>query len=106
MSSSGNKTVFFTRSHLKKREKVNMEKMFKSKLQELCHQKRWALPIYSCKKDGADHNPQFKASVVVNGINFDTTSISRSLKEAHNAAAKLAFLYFTSGECSTTKTLD
>ncbi|CDP18828.1 unnamed protein product [Coffea canephora] len=70
--------------------------MFKSKLQELCHQKKWALPIYSCMKDGAEHSPQFKASVVVNGTNFDSPSISKSLKEAHNEAAKLAFLHFTS----------
>ncbi|CAI9781357.1 unnamed protein product [Fraxinus pennsylvanica] len=70
--------------------------MYKSKLQELCHKCNWALPKYTCVKDGPDHIPQFKASVVVSGINFDTITICKSSKEAYNEAAKLAFLHFTS----------
>ncbi|XP_010312663.1 double-stranded RNA-binding protein 1-like isoform X1 [Solanum lycopersicum] len=71
--------------------------MYKSKLQELCHSKKWALPQYCCMRDGADHNPKFKASVVVNGINFDSLPLRKSSKEAHNEAAKFAFLHFTNG---------
>lgn len=71
--------------------------MFKSKLQELCQNKKWRLPEYCCMRDGADHNPQFKASVVVNGTNFDSPPSCKSSKEAHNEAAKFAFLHFTSG---------
>ncbi|PHT59311.1 Double-stranded RNA-binding protein 1 [Capsicum baccatum] len=71
--------------------------MYKSKLQELCQNKKWALPKYCCMRDGADHNPQFKASVVVNGINFDSPPFCKSSKEAHNEAAKFAFLHLTSG---------
>lgn len=48
-------------------------------------------------RDGADHNPKFKASVVVNGINFDSLPLRKSSKEAHNEAAKFAFLHFTNG---------
>ncbi|KAL2536000.1 double-stranded RNA-binding protein 1-like [Forsythia ovata] len=70
--------------------------MYKSKLQEMCHKYKWALPKYTCMKDGLDHSPQFKASVVVSGINFDTITICKSSKEAYNEAAKLAFLHFTS----------
>lgn len=72
--------------------------MYKSKLQELCQKCNWALPKYTCLKDGPDHIPQFKASVVVGGINFDTITICKSSKEAYNEAAKLAFLHFTSGK--------
>ncbi|CAN4092560.1 unnamed protein product [Withania somnifera] len=71
--------------------------MYKSKLQELCQSMKWALPEYCCMRDGADHNLQFKASVVVNGIIFDSPPSRKSSKEAHNEAAKFAFLYFTSG---------
>ncbi|KAK4339181.1 hypothetical protein RND71_040643 [Anisodus tanguticus] len=71
--------------------------MYKSKLQEVCQNKKWALPKYCCMKDGEDHNPKFKASVVVNGINFDSPPSCKSSKEAHNEAAKFAFLHFTSG---------
>ncbi|XP_060201032.1 double-stranded RNA-binding protein 1-like [Lycium barbarum] len=71
--------------------------MYKSKLQEVCQNKKWALPKYCCMKDGEDHDPKFKASVVVNGINFDSPTLCKSSKEAHNEAAKFAFLHFTSG---------
>lgn len=78
-------------------------KMFKSKLQELCHQKKWGLPKYCGLKDGPDHNPCFKASVTVNGTSFDTPTICKSSKEAENSAAKLAFLHFTSEKDSSAK---
>ncbi|CAK9184642.1 unnamed protein product [Ilex paraguariensis] len=75
--------------------------MYKSRLQELCHQKRWGLPCYVCMKDGPDHNPRFKASVSVNGITFDTPNICKSSREARNEAAKLAFILLASDYNST-----
>lgn len=74
-----------------------MKNIYKSKLQEFCHRKKWAPPRYSCMKDGPDHIPLFKASVVVNGLNFDTLQPCKSRKEADNEVAKLAFLHFSSG---------
>ncbi|KAF9592357.1 hypothetical protein IFM89_014527 [Coptis chinensis] len=56
--------------------------MFKTKLEELCHSKLFR----------ADHNPKFKATVIVNGISFDSC---KSSKEAQNEAAKFAFQHFT-----------
>ncbi|XP_059280991.1 double-stranded RNA-binding protein 1-like [Lycium ferocissimum] len=81
--------------------------MYKSKLQEVCQNKKWALPKYCCMKDGEDHDPKFKASVVVNGINFDSPTLCKSSKEAHNEAAKFAFLHFTSvsGSIPTTEAI-
>ncbi|BFG35021.1 hypothetical protein CerSpe_212950 [Prunus speciosa] len=70
--------------------------MHKSKLQELCHGKKWGLPRYTAMKDGPDHNPAFKASVSVNGISFDSPVACKSSKQAQNQAAMLAFLHFTS----------
>ncbi|KAH9741975.1 Double-stranded RNA-binding protein 1 [Citrus sinensis] len=70
--------------------------MYKTKVQELCHQKRWSLPRYSTMKDGADHDPRFKSSVSVNGLSFHSSVSCKSSKESQNDAAKLAFLHFTS----------
>ncbi|KAK7387064.1 hypothetical protein VNO78_27554 [Psophocarpus tetragonolobus] len=80
--------------------------MYKTKLQELCHQRRWGLPRYSAVKDGPDHMPRFKGSVYVNGVTFTSSSASSSLKEASNQAAMLAFLNFTSGSSTPTATHD
>ncbi|XP_038707168.1 double-stranded RNA-binding protein 1-like [Tripterygium wilfordii] len=68
--------------------------MYKCRLQEICHQRRWALPTYSAMKDGPDHLPSFKSSVSVNGLSFDSTESWRTLREAHNDAAKEALLHF------------
>jgi dsRNA-specific ribonuclease len=70
--------------------------MYKSKLQELCHRRRWRLPHYSLTKAGPPHNPSFKASVSVNGVTFTSTNTFNSSKEAHNHAAMKAFLDFSS----------
>ncbi|WJX32910.1 hypothetical protein P8452_21185 [Trifolium repens] len=70
--------------------------MYKSKLQELCHRRRWRLPRYSVTKAGPPHNPSFKASVFVNGVTFTSTNTFNSSKEAHNHAAMKAFLEFSS----------
>ena len=70
--------------------------MYKSRLQELCHKNQWGLPKYTSKRYGPDHNPRFGASVSVNGTSFDSLLASKSNKEAHNHAAIVAFLHFTS----------
>ncbi|KAL2619018.1 hypothetical protein AAZV13_08G280000 [Glycine max] len=79
--------------------------MYKAKLQELCHQRKWGLPRYSAMKDGPDHMPSFKASVYVNRVTF-TSGAFRSLKEAKNHAAMLAFFSFSSGSSTQTSEHD
>ncbi|KAL6223238.1 hypothetical protein ACLB2K_006626 [Fragaria x ananassa] len=69
--------------------------MFKSKLQEVCQKKAWALPEYSTTKEGLDHDPRFAASVLVNGLTFHTPQSFRSSKLAQNDAARLAFEHFS-----------
>ncbi|KAL6145092.1 hypothetical protein ACLB2K_055780 [Fragaria x ananassa] len=69
--------------------------MFKSKLQEVCQKKAWALPEYSSTKEGVDHDPSFSASVLVNGLTFHTPQSFRSSKLAQNDAARLAFEHFS-----------
>ncbi|KAK8532139.1 hypothetical protein V6N13_131481 [Hibiscus sabdariffa] len=69
--------------------------MYKSKLQELCQKKAWRLPEYNVAKQGQDHNPQFEATVSVNGMSFQSNNPAKSSKEAQNNAAQLALLHFT-----------
>ncbi|XP_015899794.3 double-stranded RNA-binding protein 1 isoform X1 [Ziziphus jujuba] len=69
--------------------------MYKSKLQELCQQRAWNLPVYNTSKQGLDHNPCFSATVTVNGQAFQTLDVSKSSKEAQNDAAKIAFDHFS-----------
>ncbi|KAK4737346.1 hypothetical protein R3W88_001043 [Solanum pinnatisectum] len=70
--------------------------MYKTKLQELCHQFEWNLPEYATEKDGPDHNPRFTATVIVNGVSFESPKDQcRSSKEAQNHAAHIAYDHFT-----------
>lgn len=78
--------------------------MYKSKLQEYCQKKAWNLPEYSTTKEGFDHCPQFKATIVVNGSTFSTPDFSKSSKDAQNMVAKLAFDNLT-GSSSANSTL-
>ncbi|WMV09165.1 hypothetical protein MTR67_002550 [Solanum verrucosum] len=69
--------------------------MYKTKLQELCHQFEWNLPEYATEKDGPDHNPRFTATVIVNGVSFESPKDQcRSSKEAQNHAAHFAYDHF------------
>lgn len=72
--------------------------MYKSRLQELCHQRSWRLPEYETKKDGPDHSAKFTATVTVNGECFQTQNTCKSSKEAQNDAARIAFDHFTNPE--------
>ena len=66
----------------------------KSKLQELCQSRGWALPQYSGTKQGPSHQPRFSASVLVHGFTFDTKTPHLSKKEAECFAAGLALDFF------------
>ncbi|KAL5576035.1 hypothetical protein UlMin_017734 [Ulmus minor] len=82
--------------------------MYKTKLQELCQQKQWGFPKYTCMKDGQDHHPRFnasvfgsrshaspfKAAVAVGGRVFESPKQEcfDSFKEAEDAAAEAACL--------------
>lgn len=70
--------------------------MYKTKLQELCHQRVWDLPVYTIAKQGLDHNPRFQATVTVNDQSFTTPNLCKSSKEAQNDAARIAFQHFSS----------
>lgn len=69
--------------------------MNKSNLNLLCQKNKWELPVYSDIIDVQNHDTPFRASVVVNGITFDSETMFKSKKMAYNDAAGVAFSYFT-----------
>ncbi|KAL8118021.1 hypothetical protein AgCh_015787 [Apium graveolens] len=77
--------------------------MFKSKLQELCHSNKWALPAYKLVKHGVDHNPYFKATVTIGNTSFESPHHLPcwSSKEDQNMAAQVALTHIE--EIATTR---
>ena len=75
--------------------------MYKTQLQQLCQKKRWSLPKYSAMNDGPQHNPSYKASVLVKDVIFTPSDTFSSSKEAQNQAAMRAFLNLSSHSSGT-----
>lgn len=77
--------------------------MYKSRLQELCHQHGWELPVYKTVKDGPDHCPRFTTTVTVAGSSFESPlNQCKSSKDSQNVAAKLAYDHFSASPVSLT----
>lgn len=64
--------------------------MFKSQLLEYTQKASLPKPLYEYTKDGPPHDSRFKATVVVNGVRYDSASNFRNRKAAEHAAAQLA----------------
>lgn len=64
--------------------------MFKNRLQEYAQKTSLPLPVYTTVNEGQDHLPQFKCSVTVNGVRYDSPPGYKYKKEAENAAAQVA----------------
>ncbi|GMY33043.1 double-stranded RNA-binding protein 4-like isoform X1 [Fagus crenata] len=73
--------------------------MYKTKLQELYHQKRWNFPEYMTIKEGPDHNPRFSATATLTINNkphtFHSSNSCKSSKQAQNDVARIAHVHFT-----------
>jgi dsRNA-specific ribonuclease len=46
--------------------------MFKKQLHDLCQQQRWALLVYTDRREGLPHAPRFHITLAVNGAKFHT----------------------------------
>ncbi|KAJ7960381.1 Double-stranded RNA-binding protein [Quillaja saponaria] len=67
----------------------------KNQLQNYARSKNLDPPIFSSKSKGPSHATRFKASVTVGGRSFDSPAFFNTLKEAEQAAAKIALLSFS-----------
>lgn len=74
--------------------------MYKIRLHELCHKKKWELPKYTSTrttttaKNGPHNVPRYTATVSVQDQVFETLEDFKTIKEAQNAAARIAFDHF------------
>ncbi|KAL8483846.1 hypothetical protein ACS0TY_026511 [Phlomoides rotata] len=68
--------------------------MYKSKLQELCQKNKWELPKYTTGINVPCQVPLFTATVTVQGQAFETPEDFKSVKEAQNTAARIAYDHF------------
>lgn len=64
--------------------------LFKSQLQEYAQKACISAPIYETVKEGPPHVPNFKASVIVNGVKYECSECFRNRKDAEHAAAQIA----------------
>lgn len=68
--------------------------MFKCKLNELCQKRGFESPQYSYIKYGQDHNPLYKARVVLNDSTFKSPSAFKNHKSADDDVAEIASSHF------------
>eukprot|EP01018_Ginkgo_biloba_P040112 Gb_24417 [translate_table: standard] len=64
--------------------------MFKSQLQEYAQKSSLPAPLYETIKEGPSHEPNFRSSVIVNGVRYDSPPGFRNRKTAEHAAAQVA----------------
>lgn len=66
--------------------------LHKNQLQIYTQKKNLELPLYSCEWEGPPHNRRFIGRVTVSGQTYESPGFFPTLKEAENAAAKLALM--------------
>ncbi|XP_019160062.1 PREDICTED: double-stranded RNA-binding protein 1-like isoform X2 [Ipomoea nil] len=64
--------------------------MYKNQLQQYAQKQNITLPEYSCEIEGPPHACRFRSKVVFGGKIFETQEFFSTLKEAEQAAAKIA----------------
>ncbi|KAL2613976.1 hypothetical protein R1flu_025668 [Riccia fluitans] len=74
----------------KRVDKRKSSVMHKSQLQEYAQKAGILPPVYKSIKEGASHEPRFKCTVTLNGVNYESAEGFPNLKAAEHAAAKAA----------------
>lgn len=64
--------------------------MHKNRLQEHAQRSLIPLPLYQTINEGTQHAPQFKSSVIVDGVTFRSSQTFPHRKEAEQNVAELA----------------
>ncbi|KAG8376423.1 hypothetical protein BUALT_Bualt09G0061900 [Buddleja alternifolia] len=64
--------------------------MYKNRLQQYAQKQNLGFPVYSCEAEGPPHDRRFKSRVSFDGKSYETVEFFPTLKEAEQAAAKVA----------------
>ncbi|CAH9068483.1 unnamed protein product [Cuscuta europaea] len=68
----------------------DMQHVYKNQLQQYAQKKGIALPEYSCETEGPPHDRRFRSRVTFDGKSYECRQFFNTLKEAEQAAAKVA----------------
>lgn len=69
--------------------------MHKNRLQEITHKLNIPLPIYQTVNEGFQHAPQFRATVLVDGVKYTSPNTFSTRKAAEKDVAELALRYIS-----------
>ncbi|KAK6147399.1 hypothetical protein DH2020_018311 [Rehmannia glutinosa] len=64
--------------------------MYKNQLQQYAQKKNFGFPVYTSEAEGPPHARRFKSRVSLDGKSYETLEFFSTLKEAEQAAAKVA----------------
>ncbi|GMH23015.1 hypothetical protein Nepgr_024858 [Nepenthes gracilis] len=70
----------------------DMAHLYKNQLQIYAQKRNIALPVYDSDREGPPHDSRFKGKVTVNGKTYGSPEFYKTLKEAENAAARIALM--------------
>ncbi|KAF3441435.1 hypothetical protein FNV43_RR15349 [Rhamnella rubrinervis] len=67
-----------------------VQHLYKNQLQNYAQKRNITLPVYSYEQEGPSHNTRYKSTVTIDGQSYGSPEFFPTLKEAENAAAKVA----------------
>lgn len=73
---------------------------YKSQLLVYAQRRSKQLPEYTAVRVGSPHAPQFKATVVIDGLTFECPRFFKTVREAEHAAAEVALANLPKEESS------
>jgi len=75
---------------------AEMEHLYKNQLQIYAQKRSLPLPLYSCKHEGPPHACRFRSKVTLEGKTYECPEYFSTVKDAENAAAKVALMALSS----------
>lgn len=64
--------------------------MYKNRLQQYAQKQNIGFPVYTCETEGPPHARRFRSTVILDGKSYESVEYFPTLKEAEQAAAKVA----------------
>lgn len=76
----------------------DMAHLYKNQLQIYAQKRNLNLPVYSSEREGPPHACRFKSKVMLEGKTYESVEFFSTIKDAENAAAKVALMSVSSDE--------